>query len=312
MGNTEIGRLHHVGLVVADLSAARAVYRRLGFSLPPPAYPTLAKGSDTARAFGAAHTHAYFPQNFIELVAKVEEGDVVPDDARLIPLEIPTEHLARVTEAITRTIEGLTARLARFQGLHRLVFQSADIETTAQRLSSQGVRHGGVNSAARRVETPDGPQTHTVRVIEIGDAPEGMLAIAEADPTQIGADHPNGAIELTDCLLCVEDSALADAERRYTAYVGRPARSDGPARIFDLDRTRITLIPNGYLTQLLPGERAPALPAFVAYQVAVTDIGATRDLLRRNGLPMAISAGGDLFVPAAAALGAAVIFRQTE
>ncbi|HEV2676999.1 MAG TPA: VOC family protein [Aliidongia sp.] len=312
MKNTDIGRLHHVGLVVADLATARTVYSTLGFILPPPAYPTLAKDGNPPRPFGAAHTHAYFAKNFIELVARVTEDNPIPDDAKLIPLQIPPEHLARVTAAITQTIDALTARLARFQGLHRLVFQTSGIDATDGRLSSAGVTHGGVNSAARQVDTPEGPRTRTVRVIEIGNVPEGMLAVAEADPAQQGADHPNGAVELMDCVLSVPAAALGDFEARYAAYVGRPARDDGPARVFDLDRGRLTLVPDDHLAILLPGERSPALPAFVAYAVAVRDIDATRDLLRRNGVPTKVSAAGDPFVPAAAALGAAVIFRRME
>ncbi|MFF4159244.1 hypothetical protein [Streptomyces sp. NPDC001678] len=43
--------------------------------------------------------------------------------------------------------------------------------------------------------------------------------------------------------------------------------------------------------------------------VAVRDLALTRDLLRRNGLPLRQTPSGDVFVPAGAALGAAVVFR---
>ena len=81
-------------------------------------------------------------------------------------------------------------------------------------------------------------------------------------------------------------------------------------RIFDLQDARITLVPAAHLGMLLPGETAPALPAFVAYAVTVRDVRATEALLRQNGLPVATSAARDIFVPARSTLGAAVIFRQ--
>jgi hypothetical protein len=60
----------------------------------------------------------------------------------------------------------------------------------------------------------------------------------------------------------------------------------------------------------LPGERAPTIHALVGYGVAVRDAVAIEDLLRASGFSPAKSRAGDLFVPADAALGAAVIFRQ--
>ncbi|MFE6767722.1 hypothetical protein [Streptomyces griseus] len=42
------------------------------------------------------------------------------------------------------------------------------------------------------------------------------------------------------------------------------------------------------------------------------DLALTRDLLLRNGLPVRETPSGDMFVPAEAALGAAVIFRSAS
>lgn len=48
----------------------------------------------------------------------------------------------------------------------------------------------------------------------------------------------------------------------------------------------------------------------MAYGVAVRDLAATERFLRESGLPVERSAEGDLFVPAAAALGVAIVFHQ--
>ncbi|XXT15097.1 VOC family protein [Sorangium sp. So ce429] len=192
--------LHHVGHVVSDLEEGLALYRQLGFHLSPPACPVLSlREGEPPRPIGAANTHANFPRSFVELMSCVsdEDSDRLPRGARRIPIQAPPEHLPRITAAIRGTVARVASCLARFQGLHILVFKT---------------------------------------------------------------------------------SLVADA---------------------DLDA-------------LLPGERAPALPAFVAYAVAVRDLGAARRLLEENGFPLRRSAAGDLFIPAAAALGAAVVFRQAD
>ncbi|MEV4896282.1 VOC family protein, partial [Nonomuraea sp. NPDC055795] len=72
----------------------------------------------------------------------------------------------------------------------------------------------------------------------------------------------------------------------------------------------VRIVPASALPGLLPGERPPALPAFVAYAVSVRDLPATERFLRGNGVPLATTGSGEIFVPAEAALGAAIIFRQ--
>ncbi|WP_204164122.1 hypothetical protein [Streptomyces sp. CS090A] len=71
-------------------------------------------------------------------------------------------------------------------------------------------------------------------------------------------------------------------------------------------------MPNSQLSTLLPGEHASAVPAFVAYAVAVRDLAATRKRLHDNGFSVGRTDSGDIFVPAASALGAAIIFREAS
>jgi hypothetical protein len=63
---------------------------------------------------------------------------------------------------------------------------------------------------------------------------------------------------------------------------------------------------------LLPGEIPAALPAFVGYGIAVQNLVATRELLERADFPVRESPLGGWYVPAEAALGAAVIFRSAH
>ena len=311
----DIGHLHHVGLVVHDMEEALAVYRRLGFALPPPSYPLLARGGGEPQPFGAANTHAYFGRNFIELVTIASEGARIPEGATFVPLQVPAEHLPHVTEVIDRTVSRLAACLGRFEGLHRLVFSTRDAEAVAERLSSAGVPNSGVNTTQRPVQTDAGRRVETIRHVEVSggaDVEEAILAVAELGSLHgvHVTDHPNGAVDLVDAVLCVGADELSAVESRYEAYLDRSAEWSGPARVFKLDGSRLTILADGDLDSVLPGERAPALPALVGYGVAVRDAAATDDLLRANGFSPAKSAAGDLFVPADAALGAAVIFQQ--
>ncbi|MFJ9526432.1 VOC family protein [Streptomyces cyaneofuscatus] len=322
----DMGRLHHVGHVVRDMGEALDLYRRLGFTLAPPAYPAMAPSEGAApEPFGAANTHADFPRTFVELVTCVPQGGAarVPSEAKLVPLRAPAELLPQLVERISSTSATIAAALERFEGLHILMFSSPDIDVAAARLSAARVAHGGVNTVHRAVETADGTRTESVRYLEI-DSPEpavgpGAVAegrvgvVADLDPLVQAArqlDHPNGAFDLVEVVTCVAEAGLDAMAARYQDYLGSPARADGPSRFFDLDGSRLTLVPDSHLATTLPGEHAPAVPAFVAYAVAMRDLAATRKLLRDNGFPVGRTDAGDIFVPAASALGAAIIFRE--
>jgi hypothetical protein len=322
----DIARLHHVGHVVGTMGEALTLYRRLGFAVPPPSYPTMAPAEGAEpEPFGAANTHADFRRSFIELATCVRDGDAtrIPEDAHLVPLQAPASQLPLLLERIGETSAELAVMLSRFEGLHILMFSSPDIDATATRLASAGVGHGGVNAVRRPVETSSGIRTELVRYLEIdsdgpgtgnGSTTEGRVgAVADLDADIQGSrllDHPNGAVDLIDVVLCVAEAELALVQARYENYLGRPARADGPVRAFDLDGAALTLVPDTHLTALLPDERPAALPAFVAYAVAVRDLAVVRDLLKEEGIPVRESPSGDLFVPAAAALGTAIVFRQ--
>ncbi|GGP96848.1 hypothetical protein GCM10010249_13960 [Streptomyces roseolilacinus] len=321
----DIARLHHVGHVVEDLTQAISLYERLGFVVPPPSCPAMPRREGGApEPFGAANTHADFAGSFLELATRVGDGDAgrLPAGTHLVPLEAPAEVLPVLVERIGETSANLVRCLDRFQGLHILMFSSPALDEAAARLTATGVRHGGVNTVRRPAPRGAGIPVETVRYLEIdGDEPaagpgavaEGRVGVvADLDPDVQGArrlDHPNGAVELVGAVLCVADPETTAVRQRYEAYLGRSARQEGPARVFDLDGAALTLVPDSRLAAFLPGERPRALPALVGYTVVVRDLAATCDLLRRNGLPARETPSGDVFVPADAALGTAVVFH---
>ncbi|HET6297980.1 MAG TPA: VOC family protein [Kribbella sp.] len=318
---TDVGFLHHVGHVVSDMPDGLDLYRRLGFVLPAPSYPALAaeEGAEPT-AFGASNTHAELRRNFLELAAPVRDGSRIPEDAQLVPLRAPAEVLPVLMERIAETSANLAACVDRFEGLHILMLESPAIDSAADRLTRAGVAHGGVNTVQRPVETDGGVKLEEVRYLEISDdggpqpgtVAEGRVGVAATRQHLLPLDeHPNGAIDLCELVLCAGEESFDAVERRYESYLGRSAAPVAPGHTrFELDAAAITLVTPEVLAELLPGEAPPALPAFVAYAVSVRDLGQTRDYLVAAGVPAAATAAGNLFVSAKAALGAAIIFRQ--
>lgn len=315
---SEIEHIHHVGHVVHDMGAAMELYRRLGFRCKPPAYPMMAEREGSPpKPFGAANAHIDFARNFIEIVTVVRDGERIPDDAQLVPLSAPPEAMARIVASIRRTVATISGCLKRFEGTHILVLSTSDAGGTAARLERSGVGHDGVETVQRAVETDAGTRLVPVRLLELaGDAvPEGRLAIAENLPlslqqAQTGTDHPNGAVELIEAILCVGDSELDAFVERYRHYTGREPHTLGAARSFELDGARVAIVPVSRLADTLPGESAPDLPGFAGYAVRVRDIAAARQYVAANGFPTTGTEDGSFIVPGSALLGTAVVFRQ--
>ncbi|MBN6054897.1 VOC family protein [Nonomuraea sp. RK-328] len=325
----DITGLHHVGHIVHDLNQAMEHYRRLGFTVPAPAYPVLPRvAGGPAEPFGVANTHVYFPGNFIELVAVIDDTARMPGEARPMPLQVPDDKLPGLLAAISATADNITSFLQRFQGLHIVIADTPDIDGVAARLAAAGVGHGGVHAIQRPVETSTGTTMEPARYLEISDpglpagrVPEGRIGFAQNAPAQTPhdsqhTDHPNGATGLIESVLCVADPALPELERRYGTYFGQPRDSqtrDGQARngqVTRFDQANVTVVAASALADLLPGERPAALPAFAGYAVSVRDITLTERLLRANDVPFTRTGPAEMFVPADAALGTAIIFRQ--
>ncbi|PFD40692.1 hypothetical protein CN285_13770 [Bacillus cereus] len=317
--NDKIKHIHHVGHVVTNIEIALKLYRKIGFVCPPPAYPMMAeKEGEVPKPFGAANTHATFLHNFIEIVTVVEDEEQIPRDAILVPIQAPPTLLPRILENIKRTVATISRSLSRFEGTHILCFCTPDAKAYAAQFDQDSV-HSGVNSVQRPIETVTGMQVVSFNYIEIDgeDVPEGRLAIAENPPLEVlkaqsHMNHPNGAIGLVEVILCVADSKLDDFIKRYRRYLGRDAQTKGMTRIFDLNGAHITIVPESRLTDIFPGEVVPPLPGFVGYTVTVRDILATRKYIEGNGFPVVETEGGDIFVPASAFLGTAIIFRQNR
>ncbi|MFI9556666.1 VOC family protein [Nonomuraea endophytica] len=309
--------LHHVGHVVGDMEGAARLYRRLGFTVAPPAYPVL---PGVEQPFGVANAHVYLADGFVELVAVL---DGVPGEARPIPLRVPEDRLPGLVAAIRAASAAIAGFLERFQGLHIVIADTSDLDAVAARLTADGVGHSGVHAIQRPVETATGTAMEPARYLEIsGPLPEGRIGFAENGPDSaaLPVEHANGATGLLECVLCVADQEAdqeGDREADQAASQGgdqggeqRAGREVGAVRRRYDGWAGVRIVPASALPGLLPGERPPALPAFVAYAVSVRDLAATERFLSGNGVPIGKTGSGEIFVPAEAALGTAIIFRQ--
>ncbi|WP_344149874.1 VOC family protein [Kribbella yunnanensis] len=315
----DITGLHHVGLVAADMSSAVETYRRLGFTVSAPTYPVLPSAPGAPpRPVGAANAHIYLRRNFVELVTIVRADESLPAEAELLPLSVPDDKLPGLLTAVRTTAANLSDCLDRFPGMHILIFDSPDIDRATTRLRAADVDHGGVHSIQRPVHTAEGTRMAATRFLEVnsdepgaapGRLPEGRLGIAQnsaVDPHRVM--HANSAIDLIGGVLCVPDDTWGATVKRYEIYLGRAADRTGRTATFDLGDASVTVVADSAVSDLIPGLRPPALPAFVAYQIAVQDITRTADHLKAAGVSYHRTRTGKLVVPADEALGAAIIF----
>lgn len=314
---SDIEYLHHVGMVVEDIGVAVERYQSFGFAIEPPSFPALPADDGALEPLGAAQTTARFARNFIEIVAVVPPGAALPPSATLVPIQAPPDRRDQVRQVVEQTMAGFTAMLADHEGLHRLVFSAADVDLVAARLDAAGVRHSGVTITQRPVDDGGTLRVETIRHLEItavgveATAEETLLAVAERESLhgRTASVHPNGATGVIEAVLCVAPEHLAGVVARYETYLDRAAVGAGDACRFDLDGAAFTVLTAAEHAARLPGETPAALPALVAYAVAVPDQHAIATFLADRGVPVAQTAAGEPFIPARAGLGTAIIFR---
>lgn len=321
MSADDITGLHHVGLLVRDMDAAIDTFRRLGFHIGPPAYPALPPTSGAEpEPIGAGNTHADFPRSFIELLAFApDDRDRLPSDARLVPLQVPDDQLAATRTAIRGTVAALETRLHRAEGAHILIFNTTAADRTAARLTAARIDHTGARPVQRPITTDAGTTLAAIKYLEItgddsGLLPEGRIGAAEDAPpelldAQTGLDHPNGAIGLVECVLCVDDAELDATADRYGEYLDRTPTGGGDTRTIALGAQRITITTPAGLATRLPGE-TPRTSTLSAYAIECTDPTAAAQLLRTQGIDLRKATTGELFIPAGTAHGAAILLRH--
>lgn len=280
--------LDHVGWFVADLDRAAAALTRLGF------------------AVSKENVH----------LNQAADGDKTPSGTvnRLVTPDFGyLEFLASRGE--TPLARQHQAQLARYEGLHLLAFNSADVPAEAPRLAAEGFRPLDPVAMRRDVETRDGPVEGRFEVLRVppGVMEEGRVQwCGHLTPDLVWQaalpGHPNGAEALTGALWLVAD--VEEALARYSRFLRKPATRLAPGLgVVDLERGALHFATPAAARDLIPGLAAPSLPFGAAVGVRVRDVAATARLLAANGVA-GVMADGRLLVPPAAALGAWLIFHN--
>ncbi len=253
--------LDHVGIAVADLDAAAAKFRRLGFQLTQRGYHTLpppAPGAEPPRV-GTGNNCAMLRRGYLELIG--------------------------VTSPAYRG--RLRADIARYEGLHVIAFGAADAAEAASALRGAGIEVTGPRTLERPIQEKGKTQLARFEIVDLPQdlLPEGhFFAIEHSTPELLWKKpllaHPNGVLSLETLIVAVTDPAdLAHRLSRILAVA--PVEEEG--FVLELKAGRVHVVDGDWIAANLPG-KMPELPYIAGLGLGVGDIEKTADLLAKNGV----------------------------
>jgi len=284
-------RLDHLVICVRDLAQAAQDWQTLGFNLTPTG----------VHPFGTSNRLAMFANNFLELLAVTDPAAVPPPAPDRFSFAAHNQDF-----------------LATGEGMSMLAMHSADAHGDAARFRAHHIGAYAPFDFGRDAVLPGGG---TARV-------EFSLAFA-TDPAMPGIAfftcqqrhppklfwkpeyqrHPNGALRVIEVVMSAPEPA---AHRSFLERITESAAELGPGRLTVGARgDRITVLGPAEMARRLPGLAGAASPRFCAARVAVTDLDATKRVLKNNGVDFEVS-GAVLLIPPAASHGLALEFVEQE
>ena len=279
--------LDHFVLLVEDLDAAAAAYRRLGFHVRPKALH---------EDIGSSNCIIHFDKTYLELID--------------------------LTGAREDVAGPYLDRLRLGEGLVHVSFESEGLEGEQARLSDQGYSPWPILNARRAVTLPDGRREETAsRSFYLWRDDNRYLSLFFSDhrkPETIFipeyVDHGSTAREISRCVYV---STLLDADRDYfsACICAEPVEVSGDRLAWRGPRGDLTEILSvdaalrRYGSALPSADPAPLAGVGVALHYAVESISACRRMLDEQGVPVRESDDGDLIVPAADGVGCVTVFE---
>ncbi len=275
----------HVFLLVDDLDASAARYRRLGFTLSP-------RGLHSAEK-GTANYTVIFQHDYLELLGIVTE---------------------------TATNQHQRDMLAEDgEGLRAIACRIADAARARDALAALGIATTPISEFARPLPLPDGTEglaAFAVTHFTAPDTPTGFMFMCQhKTPDMVWRpelkSHPNGARGLAGIVALANDTeALAHRFARLFAAGKVAATMGGHAVTTGADSARILCLNPAGAAARYSDDAVARTPArgFAALQIAVDDPAATARLLQLAGLSPQPGADGAVWVGPADAGGSIMEF----
>jgi hypothetical protein len=220
--------------------------------------------------------------------------------------------------SITREQRGpfdLDEPLQRYEGLHVLHLGSDDLDSVYSRLQRKGLRPLEIRPFQRLVDSPAGPKMMRARTLSFphGSNPEALLQIAQHETPELVLQprymqHPNGAISITEVIVCVQDPE--SVAKRYGLYCDQPVHKRGDLHIVELELSRIVVLSPDHLQEALPGHAAPTVPFLAGFTVSA-DLNMTKRALEKREVDFQMH-GHRVLVNSRDAYGAGVLFEDAN
>ena len=284
-------RLDHLVICVHDLAQAALDWQTLGFNLTPTG----------VHPFGTSNRLAMFGNNFLELLAVT--------DAAAVPPAAPG-HFSFA--AHNRDF------LATGEGMSMLAMHSDDAHADAARFEANDIGAYAPFDFGRDAVLPGGGTARVAFSLAFATDPAmpgvAFFTCQQRHPPELFwkpeyQRHPNGALRVIEVVM----SALEPAEHRgFLERITESTAELTPGRLTVGARgDRITVLGPAEMTRRLPGLASEPSPRFCAARLAVTDLDATKRVLKDNGVDFQVS-GVVLLIPPAASHGLALEFVEQE
>lgn len=277
--------IDHVFLLVRDLDASAAQFRRLGFTLSPRGLHSPEKGT--------ANYTLIFEHDYCELLG------VVADTADNLPHR---ENLAEDGE-----------------GLRAIACRTRDARAAREALARIGISAGPVSEFSRPLALPDGTEAiaaFAATDLAPDEAPSGHMFLCQhKTPDMVWRPelqaHANGARALAGIVTMANDTeTLARRFARLFAAGQIRAIPGGHAVETGTTSARILCLTPAAAAARYDDRAVADTPprGYAALQIAVADIAATRSALERAGVALRHGPGGTLWVEPAEACGTVLEF----
>jgi len=284
-------RLDHLVVCVRDLEQAAQSWRTLGFNLTPTG----------VHPFGTSNRLAMFGKNFLEVLAVT--------DAAAVPPAAPGQFsFAAHNQDFLSTAEGMSM----------LALHSADAHADAARFSANHIGAYAPFDFGRDAVLPGGGTARVAFSLAFATDP-AMPGIAfftcqQRHPPELFwkpeyQHHPNGALRVTEVVMSAPEPA---EHRAFLERLTESAAELAPGRLTAGGGSdRITVLSPPEMARRLPGLTSNVSPRFCAARLAVTDLDATRRVLKNNGVAFQVT-DAVLLIPPAASHGLALEFVEQE